>query len=323
MNLVSCIVPIYNVKDYMRKCVESLIDQTYSNIEIILVDDGSTDGSGLICDDYAKQDNRIKVIHKENGGLSSARNAGIDISKGDFLMFIDGDDYLASETVEYLIQIQENVDVIVDLIQFRYKEVEYDELIKRDKDVHEVKLCMQTEEMFEQLYELGGVAASACTKLYRKNIFDEVRYPEGILHEDEYVITDILAKAKGVLYTDKVLYYYVKRQGSIVHASFNPKKMDVFISIKCRLQYLQKQEWKGLIRKEHYRYYMTLMNMYCDAYQGRYLNECCEIKSQLKNLLEETTIDVQGKMKVFERLCRFNESFVHVYYWLRKIARKI
>ena len=323
MNLVSCIVPIYNVKDYVKKCIESLINQTYSHIEIILVDDGSYDGSERICDDFARMDSRIKVIHKHNGGLSSARNAGINIATGDFLMFVDGDDFLSKEAIEYLIDLKESTSDLVDIIQFRYREVEYNEVIETEDLVSVTKICTQTKEMFEELYSLGGVAASACTKLYRRSLFETVKYPEGLQHEDEYVITDILAQAKGVLYTDKVLYYYVKRQGSIINASFKTKKMDVFISINHRLRYLEKKEWTELIRREHLRYYMTLMNMYCDAYQEKCMCECSEIKKQLKSLLQETRIEIQGKMKVFELLCRLSVSFVSVYYWLRKITGKI
>lgn len=324
MGKVSIIIPIYNVVDYLPATIDSTINQTESDIEIILVDDGSTDGSSEICDEYRKKDPRINVIHKENGGLSSARNAGIDKAIGDYIMFLDGDDYLASNAVKYLIDLQAKTEYSLDLIQFRYKEiVKGEENITDNTQNEEVQFCKDKEKMFKNLYEMGGVAASACTKMYHKRLFENLRFKEGIIHEDEYMITDILDRAENCLYVNRELYYYTMRPGSIVKSNFTPKKMEVFIAIQYRKDYLKKIGYQCLLAKENTRYFITLMNLYCDARKNMYYEECKIIENKLKELLDETSINIDGKMKFFEKICRLNKRFVYFYYFLRKLTGKI
>ena len=317
-NLVSIIVPIYNVNDYMDLCMESLLHQTYKNIEIILIDDGSTDGSANKCDLIADIDNRVIVIHKKNGGLSSARNAGLDIAKGKFILFVDGDDYIDLNTVDTLINIWEDSKINPDLIQFNYKEVQENEQVKIDNSSNQYKISYSRIEFFENLYEIGGGAASACTKLYKKELFNNLRFKNGILHEDENMITDILSKINSCIYLDKILYYYVTRQGSIINSSFMPKKMDVFIPIEYRIEYLRKINSEHLLNKEFARYYMTILNMYCNARKDGYNKECKILKNRLKQLLKTNNIEVSGKYKIIELLCRININLITLYYYIRK-----
>lgn len=317
-NLVSIIVPIYNVNNYMDSCIESLLHQTYKNIEIILVDDGSTDGSTDKCDLIADTDSRVIVIHKKNGGLSSARNAGLDIAKGKFILFVDGDDYIELNTVDTLINIWEESKINPDLIQFNYKEVQENGQVKIDNSFNQYKVCFSRIEFFRNLYEIGGGAASACTKLYKKKLFDDLRFKNGILHEDEYMITDILSKINSCVYLNKVLYYYVKRQGSIINSKFTPKKMDVFISIEHRIEYLRKINFENLLNKEYVRYYMTILNMYCNARKDGYNKECKILKNRLKQLLKTNSIEVSGKYKIIELLCRININLITLYYYFKK-----
>lgn len=324
MYKVSCIVPIYNVENYVDKCIRSLIAQAYSLMEIILVDDGSTDSSGKICDQYAEKDSRIIVIHKKNGGLSSARNAGLDIAQGEYILFVDGDDCLAPNTIEYLVDLQKKSGYRLDLIQFRYKEIMKDEEITLDGLQDEgIQFCTDKKEMFENLYTIGGMAASACTKMYCKRLFENLRFKEGIIHEDEYMITDILDRAENCLYVNRELYYYIMRPGSIVKSSFIPKKMEVFIAIQYRKDYLKRVGYQSLLDKENVRCFMTLMNMYCDARKNNYYKECKIIENKLKELLDETRIYIKGKMKFFEKMCRVNKRFICIYYFFRKLARRI
>lgn len=321
---VSCIVPIYNVENYVDKCIESLINQEYPLLEIILVDDGSNDYSGKICEQYAEKDSRIIVIHKKNGGLSSARNAGLDIAQGEYILFVDGDDCLASNTVEYLVDLQMKSEHSLDLIQFRYKEIMKDEeIIVDDIEDEDTQLCVDKKMMFENLYKIGGMAASACTKMYHKRLFENLRFKEGIIHEDEYMITDILERAKNCLYVNRELYYYIMRPGSIVKSDFTPKKMEVFIAIQYRRDYLKKVGYQDLLDKENTRYFITLMNLYCDARKNSYYEVCKRMENRLKQLLDETTINIAGKMKFFEKICRVNKRFIYIYYFLRKVTRKI
>lgn len=324
MTKVSIIVPIYNVESYIEQTINSVINQTERDIDIILVNDGSTDRSGEICDKYAKKDQRVIVIHKKNGGLSSARNAGLDIARGEYILFVDGDDCLALNAVEYLIDLQKKSQYDLDLIQFRYKEIMKDEEITAD-DIHdeEIQFCTDKKMMFENLYKMGGMAASACTKMYHKQLFEDLRFKEGIIHEDEYMVTDILARAENCLYINQELYYYIMRPGSIVKSDFTPKKIDVFIAIQYRRGYLKRVGYKALLDQENARYFMTLMNLYCDARENDYYEECKMMENKLKELLDETSINTTGKMKFFEKICRINKRFMCTYYFLRKLTRKI
>ena len=175
-DLISIIVPIYNVEKYLTECVDSIIKQTYKNLEIILVDDGSTDHSKDICDQYVKIDTRIRVIHKVNGGLSSARNAGIDIANGNYYMFIDSDDYIKEDMVEllYSVMIENQCDMtICNIIRF-YDNGDVKPLYRVEKD----GLCLDNLDKFETL-----VQPSVCNKLFNKNLFCFIRFPEGKFYE--------------------------------------------------------------------------------------------------------------------------------------------
>lgn len=179
---VSIIVSIYNIVDYLSYCLNSLIYQDYQDLEIILVDDGSKDGSSQLCDEVAKSDSRIKVVHKPNGGLSSARNAGLDIATGKYVLFIDGDDYLTTGAVSTLVAIAEVQKV--DFIQFGYEEVfgytDGKEVSQVDSDriqdfLEAMYVVKDRREMYKQLYTLGGVAASACTKFMHLETVKKLR----------------------------------------------------------------------------------------------------------------------------------------------------
>ena len=164
---VSIIVPVYNIENYIEGCIKSLVYQTYNKIEIILVNDGSTDNSLSVCERFAVSDNRIKIVNKANGGLSSARNSGIDVANGDFIMFIDGDDYIACNTLSELVLQIEKYDA--DIVQFGYVETNSDYSNQVCAPVSCLELVSDTYEMFKRLYSIGGEAASACTKLYKRH----------------------------------------------------------------------------------------------------------------------------------------------------------
>ena len=193
--LVSIIVPVYNVEKYIRSCVDSILTQTYENLQVILVDDGTLDNSGKICDEFAKKDNRVTVIHKENGGLSSARNEGLDVASGDYIMFVDGDDYLADNAVEILLSANEKYDA--DFVQFELIHTECEDYIKNSvNEKYNVQIITDLDKMYWKMYETVGSGESACTKLYKKHLFDGLKFKEGIIHEDVYFTLFMLQKAK-------------------------------------------------------------------------------------------------------------------------------
>ena len=210
--LISVIVPVYKVEKYLDKCIGSIASQTHANLEIILVDDGSPDGCPIMCDEWAKRDGRIKVIHKQNGGLSSARNAGIDVARGDYLMFVDSDDFISTQACEKLLSLIKRYDANLAMCQAQ--------LFSDDGKIEELNY-EETTEIYENPIELLydskiPYLMTAWGKLYKKEIFNKIRFPLGKLHEDEFVIHGILDAAKSFVVTTSKWYYYLQRPGSIM-----------------------------------------------------------------------------------------------------------
>lgn len=212
MAKVSVIVPVYNVEKYLDRCVESIIKQTYENLEIILVNDGSTDSSGNMCDNYALNDKRIKVIHKKNGGLSSARNAGIDSASGDYYCFVDSDDWIANNMIETLLNLCDKYEAEISACTFQ-KMLDSSTQIESENSP-EIKTYTSKEALANMFYS-GSIGWSAAYKLYRSDLFKNIRYPVGRLMEDmgtTYKLYDICNK---VVFINLPMYFYYIRSGSI------------------------------------------------------------------------------------------------------------
>ena len=223
MSKISVVVPVYNVEKYLKRCVDSIVQQTMQDIEIILVDDGSKDNSGLICDECAKKDERIIVIHKENGGLSSARNVGIEVAKAPYIAFVDSDDYIDKDMYEKLYKdiTSEMADVAMCGLCHCYegKEIEKKSVIERG--------CINDEQAIKMVMEGKKATVSAINKLYKIGLFDKVKYPVGKLTEDAFVIVELLMQTKKIVYTTEEMYYYVHRKGSITTSGFKKKDLNV------------------------------------------------------------------------------------------------
>ena len=216
--LVSIIVPVYNIEKRIKKCLETISNQSYSNIEIIVIDDGSTDGSGAIIDELSQSDNRMIIVHQANGGLSKARNKGIDISSGSLLMFVDGDDYLPTNSVELLINRMKYDKSEIIIGTYFLDATEVQKVNIRHNGVYSSNESIN-------IGLRGEVSAAAWAKLYKKDLFgNEIRYPVGRRYEDTIVFFKLLAKAKRIsIYNDSV-YFYVQDKNSITH---NYKKSDI------------------------------------------------------------------------------------------------
>lgn len=233
-NLVSVVVPIYNVEKYLNRCLDSILSQTYSNIEIILVDDESKDSSSTICERYAKQDNRIKVYHKKNGGLSSARNFGINKAKGDWLYFIDGDDWIDINTISNLVNsaIENNCQIAMGSYIFCSSEEEF----KKTDIVETVELYTPKEALSEMTSGLKYVFY-APNRLFKKELFSDIRFPLDKLFEDMYTIYKVIDKADKIVYNSKAKYAYFQRNDSITHNKFNSKQMDWYFALQQYKQF--------------------------------------------------------------------------------------
>lgn len=217
---ISIIVPVFNVEKYINKCIDSILMQTFSNFELILVDDGSTDNSGKICDEYLGKDNRIKVIHQKNSGLSCARNVGIENSTGNFLGFVDSDDYLESDMYQILYDDIKHFDADISVCQF-YDEYDGKRYFNNRKS--KIKRCVfDNISAFKFTVEGNFLTVNAVNKLYSRRLFDNVRYPVGKTYEDAFVTPILMFNSKRISYNPSPKYVYVHRKNSITSSEYNP-----------------------------------------------------------------------------------------------------
>lgn len=221
--LITVIVPCYKVEPYLPTCIDSILRQTYRHLEVLLVDDGSPDNSGRICDDYAKKDTRITVIHKENGGLSDARNVAIDQAKGEWITFIDSDDFVADDYVETLYGLAIDFGCDCSVCRFRtFKEGSK----PVNRHVSPIKEMFTPMKAVEQMFYQEKFDNNAHAKLYHRRLFESgIRYPKGLVFEDLATTYKLLLQSHGVAYTDAELYYYLLRADSI-EGSYSAKKVD-------------------------------------------------------------------------------------------------
>lgn len=221
--LISVIVPVYNVEKYLTRCVDSILNQSYKNFELILVDDGSPDQSGVICDEYALKDKRIEVIHKENKGISDARNIGLEYSKGTFITFIDSDDLVHAYYLEHLYRLikMTNADIVIGnfVSSTIVKESIFTETTS--EIIHELS-SIEALELFTSTFITQMVVAWG--KLYKKELFADIRFPLGKLHEDDFTTYKLIYKAHKVVITSKPLLFYFKHKNSMTGSGINITK---------------------------------------------------------------------------------------------------
>lgn len=235
MPKVSIIVPVYNVEKYLDRCVNSIIKQSFPDYELFLVDDGSPDNCPQMCDDWAKRDSRITVIHKANGGLSDARNVAIDIAAGEYLSFIDSDDYVAPDFLETMLSALENNNAKMAICNIESVDENNNtapQYIPYDKEKKAIG-----KEIYESLYQ-----PSACNKIYKKELFRNLRYPKGRLFEDTFVYHEILGQLDKIVYTGKTGYYYFVRSDSIMHDEYKLKNTDIIDAVYLRAKFLDEHD---------------------------------------------------------------------------------
>ena len=235
--LISVIVPVYNIEKYIKRCIDSIISQTYRNLEIFLVDDGSNDKSGMICDDYSSRDERIKVIHKENGGLSDARNVAINAAHGELIAFVDGDDFLTNTAIESMYHVAKTsgVKIVCCLHKMVYegKQIDFDEVYDESK----ISVYSQKEAL-EKMLRQSEITCSAWAKLYSTKLFRDIRYPKGELYEDLATTYKLFFEANGVALIRIEGYGYFVRSDSIQQSKFSNAKMAELYFVKEQKKYI-------------------------------------------------------------------------------------
>ncbi len=224
--VISIIVPVYNIAPYLKKCLDSILAQTLTNFEVIVVNDGSTDGSNEICDEYRDRDKRVKVIHQKYGGVSSARNAGVSSAEGEFIGFVDGDDYIDPNMYQILYQLCTDTGSDISICTLGR---EINGIVKQHDPVEIVTQQLTNEAAMRELFKGTLYRFSLCNKLFRRSCFDGIQFPEGRIHEDLATTYRLIANANQVMYTNYTGYIYVKRKNSILTSTYAAKRLDALV----------------------------------------------------------------------------------------------
>lgn len=293
--LISVIVPIYKVEKYLNKCVKSIINQTYKNLEIILVDDGSPDNCGKICDKLAERDDRIRIIHKKNGGLSSARNAGIEIANGEYIGFVDSDDYIKEDMYEILLNLIKKYDADVSICNL-YDVIDGNECIRnKENGIREYsRLDILKEVLLDK-----NIQSYAWNKLYEKELFDEIKYPIGKKYEDIGTTFYLFEKCNKIVVTSEPEYYYLKRADSLVNNVTESTILDYTEIIIQRYLYI-KQNIKELRKYNNYYLAKTLITAHNDIENLENISE--EMQQRYKKLYELVLEIIKSNSKDIDEL---------------------
>lgn len=280
---IAIIVPIYKVEKYLERCVESILKQDYKNIEILLVDDGSPDRCPIICDEYEKKDERIKVIHKKNGGLSDARNAGVEVAESKYVVFIDSDDYVESDYISTLVKLKEkySADVVCTPLIYEFESGKQKELVNFEEQVisSESAIAMVMRARY-------GIGVTACSKLFRKDLLKKHPFPLGKLHEDLAVAYELYSDLENVAISNHTTYHYIQHSTSITHSTINYESL--FWILDYIVDLLNKDITLDLQRALIYRLF-DLVNEYCRV------------------------IDIKKEKGMIGKIQEYIKPFVHIY----------
>lgn len=296
--LVSIIVPIYNVESYLKKCVCSIVEQTYTNLEIILVDDGSTDNSGIIADQISKKDCRIKVYHKKNGGLSDARNFGMKQAHGDFIEFVDSDDYVSPEIIQHQLFLIKKYDAEIAIIDpIHIFENDKKKFVKSSKIIE-----YDTQDAIVEMLYQRSFLVSAWGKLFRNSLFYQIEFPKGKLFEDSAIMYKVFENAKKIIYSNAKYYAYVHRKNSITTQSFSKKDLDI-LPITKTIENHYNSNNVILKAAKSYRMSACLRILLNAPKSGKYdlaINECNKyFKNNWRDVYKDKNIRLKEKYAIF------------------------
>ena len=314
--LISVIIPVYKVEKYLERCVASVVGQTYKNLEIILVDDGSPDNSGAMCDEYAKKDDRIKVIHKKNGGLSDARNAGLEIMSGSYVGFVDSDDYIATEFFERLYSALKKNDA--DISMCGVIKI-FDDGTSERENAFDEDTCFSGEKGFETYILDEKIPSYACTKLFKASVFDGMRFPVGVYYEDLALFYKIFDRVGRYVCVKDDLYYYCLRKDSICAVQTPKQTFGLFNAFSLRYEFVVKNGIKKeildicLLKTSVFAVSLAESKGENDAEREYSLLARGFLKKHKKALKTNKLIPKKRKFKIF---------LINNCYWLFKLLKK-
>lgn len=327
---ISIIIPVYNVAHYLPRCMESVINQTYTNLEIILVDDGSIDESGKICDTYAQKDKRIKVIHKKNGGLSDARNKGLKIATGRYIGFVDSDDYIDKDMYELLYKIIYAYNA--DIAECRIRDIWDEEDIKKsNKSDTEIIEQFDTLSALEELILSRKFKVNVYNKIYKRELLNGIEFPFKKINEDEFWTYKIFAKAEKIICCDTYKYYHTHRKHSITQSYDYQGNMDKFYALTERLDFIN-NNFNTLFNLTQRKFFLFIFGKYTFLEKNKHLDKDKKYRNEIKNYILDNynslySNPLMGKDKFFIKLFKYSPKIsltvLRIYNTLKSIAKKI
>lgn len=263
--LISVIVAVYNAEEWLHRCIDSIINQTYTNLEIILVDDGSVDGSSQICDEYAEKDKRIKIVHKPNGGVSDATNTGLSMAHGDYIGFVDNDDYIVPEMYEELLSAitENNVDMV--LCDCTYVDEQGTPISEEVSPIKKTEVIAPCEYLRRLSEPQSGYYVTVWNRLYKREILSNIVFPKGRTNEDGYVVHRIIENCNSILVINKSYYFYTQRAASISRNPSPNQYFDIIEALIERIRFYREKGYEQLIpdgMRELYELFMQIRRRY-------------------------------------------------------------
>lgn len=302
MSKISIILPVYNVESYLERSLQSILKQSLPLFELITVNDGSTDTSGEICEAYAQKDQRIRLIHQENQGLSMARNKGLEVATGEYVLFVDSDDYLHQDLLKVLYHNLKKHQADVSISNY---ELVYEGESGRETAPYEnnIKVLEPIEAVKEIVQESRTQMIIAWGKLYKKSLFEEVKYPRGKVHEDEFVTYKVFYQSKRIVVTDAKLYFYWQRKESITGDSYSLKRLDKLKGLEEAIYFFEAKAEKDLAHQARARY---LLNIQIGYYKVKYeMDKETKVLAALQKEYEtqyKLLRNTDGKVPLFKSL---------------------
>lgn len=312
--VVSVIIPVYNICDYIQKCVKSVLEQSYEKLDVILIDDGSSDGSGQICDLLAQKDSRIRVFHQDNGGLSAARNVGINEAKGDYLVFVDGDDWIDEDMIELLLKYSICEDA--DIVECSYRNIYNDRIEEETANTGEIVVGDGQYAMRCQL-RWKYFKAIACNKLYKVQLFQGgKRFPSGRYHEDEFFTHKVFCDAHKLVYIDLSKYNYVREREGSITGVVTSKIIDRCYAFRERIDFVEEKELYDLVDDVRRVYCYVLFECMFRCYQAgikdQKVMDYLQFLADEKELVLSWDIDEEYK-QMYRLLCESYDAFAESY----------